>query len=301
MRRVSLCFLGSSHKNKPSEYEYLLQEILCDLEIETISFINCFNENQHKQHDVLIYHCFNPNQIETNYYGPISPSFQDIVKLCNIIKPKIIIQLSDEHSFDGNNKHNELYKYCKLFIRQYKHVDFDYSNEIIFLPLGYNNGFNNKINYRKIEERKYHWSWTGSLKHDRMWMISIFSYLSNGNVHINSSLSQKEIYDLYSDSIFVPCGKGYSKYDCFRIYETLVCGAIPVIVGPKQELECSFSFNGCGPPFLFYDTWEQAANECMNKLRNKKDLNALQKANIDWWNKTNLSIRKHIGEKFSEC
>jgi hypothetical protein len=294
---TKICFWGCDYKNRPSEYDYLVKDIFSKIDIQEISFVSNIENLTNK--DILIYHCFDPKQIKNFYPGPTSPTYEQLINICNIVKPNVIIQLSDEHESHKNNNHNKISNNCNLFIRQYRHLSHEYSKNTLFMPLGYNNGFTNKICDKPISQRKYNWSWSGSLKNDRMWMISIFSYLSNGNVHINSSLSKSELYSLYSDSIFVPCGKGYSSYDCFRIYETIVCGAIPVIVGPKEELLHAFNYNDCDTPFLFYNTWEEAVNACSEKIKNLDELQEIQTKHIQWWKKINKNISNKITENIN--
>jgi hypothetical protein len=297
MKDISICFLGCSYKTRPSEYDYLFKDILSELKVSQIIFDPDFKYKNNS--DILVYHCFDPKEIRNFYPGPSSPTYEQLIEILNWAKPDIVIQLSDEHESHNNNNHNEISNNCNLFIRQYRHLSHEYSKNTLFMPLGYNNGFTNKICDKPISQRKYNWSWSGSLKNDRMWMISIFSYLSKGNVHINSSLSKSELYSLYSDSIFVPCGKGYSSYDCFRIYEAIVCGAIPVIVGPKEELLHAFNYNDCDTPFLFYNTWEEAVNACLDKIKNPNQLQEIQTKHIHWWKKINKNIRNKITENIN--
>ena len=64
------------------------------------------------------------------------------------VKPKIIIQLSDEYKHENLEHHNDLSKYCDLMLRQYNHSEYrnlyfetpisNYKN-LIHIPLGYLN------------------------------------------------------------------------------------------------------------------------------------------------------------------
>ena len=56
-------------------------------------------------------------------------------------------------------------------------------------------------------------------------MISIFKKVFPGGFIGNN---------IYSQSIFVFNGRGNVFLDCFRLYEAIIAGAIPVIVGEKE-------------------------------------------------------------------
>ncbi len=58
------------------------------------------------------------------------------------------------------------------------------------------------------------------------------------------------MFDVYNDSIFIPNGRGNFTLDCFRIYEAILSGCIPVIVGKNEELDTIFYYNNDKPPFI---------------------------------------------------
>ena len=96
--------------------------------------------------------------------------------------------------------------------------------------------------------------------------------------------SPPELFSIYNDSIFVINGKGNFSIDCFRIYEAVVSGSIPIIVGEKNELKRVFFFNdNTLPPFIFADNWSDAVTICKNLLEDKTQLQNIQDANINWW------------------
>jgi hypothetical protein len=90
------------------------------------------------------------------------------------------------------------------------------------------------------------------------------------------------MFTIYNDSIFVPVGRGNSSIDCFRIYEAILSGSIPVIVCEEEEFIHSFYFNGELPPFLFAKSWDKAIEKCELLLKNSEELIHLQKLNYEW-------------------
>jgi hypothetical protein len=72
---------------------------------------------------------------------------------------------------------------------------------------------------------------------------------------------------LYSESV----GRGQWTSECFRAYEAVTNGAIPVIVEKEPSRTHLYGslgrFEDCVdqlPPFLFADSWEEAARLCQN-------------------------------------
>ena len=93
------------------------------------------------------------------------------------------------------------------------------------------------------------------------------------------------VQELYLKSTFVPVGRGAVVLDCSRIVEAAACGAIPIIVGPLQEIEGTFcGWPGVGtPPWLFASTWAQASEEMAALIVDREELDARQQQVIRWW------------------
>lgn len=221
-------------------------------------------------------------------------TFEQILKVVQEIKPKIILQLSDEHQNDNKFQFNNLGNYCKLYLRQYNHPNFEYTSNTFFIPLGFTNfGFENTLKGLKNSgweqihqstkkpslERRYIWSFIGTVKGDRVEMLERFSKL-NGISKYTQTVD--EVIETYSESIFVPCGRGNSSLDCFRLYEASACGAIPIVVGSYNEYSNTFKYEN-SPPWIFADTWEEAFKYINYLLDNPEKINILQGKLIQWW------------------
>jgi hypothetical protein len=207
--------------------------------------------------------------------------FYNIKKVIKRINPKIIILLSDEFYQENKWDYNMLGNYCDLFLRNYHHSYYNYSPNTLVFPLGYTNGCKSFS-----IEKKYDWSFIGEIKSDRIEMLNVFSQLPNH--FIGNQIEKEKMCDIYSQSIFVPCGRGNSSLDCFRLYEASMNGAIPVVVGSKEEIECTFKYEE-NPPWIFAETWEEAYVKClMNDIRPDEVVN--------WWKTRILKIRNKIEE-----
>lgn len=198
-------------------------------------------------------------------------SYDEILKVVKKTKPKIIICLSDEFIHEDLSCFNNLGNYCSLFLRQYHHPNYTYTSNTIHIPLGYTNGCE-----VFSEEKQLSWSFFGAMKSDREKMLMEFKKISP--YFFSNSISKQTMCKIYSKSFFVPCGRGNSSLDCFRIYEAAMNGAIPVIVGSKDEIEYTFKYED-NPPWIFAQTWEDALDICNSMLKN----NINNESIVNWW------------------
>lgn len=270
---------AAPEKEKIWETDYIMDCILPDLPKEElfIPFEQIANGNV--QADVFVYNCR-------------LHSYEDVLSVVQKMKPKIIFHLSDEYWFENLSQWNDLANYCELFLRQHHHPGFTYTDNTIQMPLGYCNdaGVEGK-KILNISERKYNWAFIGDMKTDRWEMVEAFSTIKKN--FTGSGISKPEMMDVYLNSIFVPSGRGNSSINCFRLYEASMAGAIPVVVGSSDELDLTFMYEE-NPPWIFADTWENAAKECKKLLRNKKQLQDVQSRILLWWKTRIGRIRERI-------
>jgi hypothetical protein len=233
----------------------------------------------------------------------------DILKIVLRIKPIIIVHLSDE--WGNRPQYTDLAAHTKLLLHQYCQKNYDYNkyNNIIQIPLGYMTGmFNNKISkdltlgdknfalnikLKPISERKYKWAFIGRKKQDRRIILFKFSRKIKEKFY-GKNIKPSNMFDVYNDSIFIPNGRGNFTLDCFRIYEAILSGCIPVIVGKNDELDTIFYYNNDKPPFIIEETWDNAINKCMYLLDNIKELENVQQQNYKWLENKIKSIQKLI-------
>lgn len=206
-------------------------------------------------------------------------NFFDIRNTIRRIKPKVVIMTSDEFYQENNSIYNELGNECELFLRQYHHSGNTYTTNTIHIPLGYTNGCK-VFNIPK----KLKWSWFGEIKNDRIQMLNQFRQLTS--YLIGNSLPKEVMCKIYSESMFVPCGRGNSSLDCYRLYEASMNGAIPVVVGSKEEIESTFKYEE-NPPWIFAETWNEAVEKCMSTEINSQSV-------IEWWNQRISKIKTKV-------
>ena len=68
-------------------------------------------------------------------------------------------------------------------------------------------------------------------------------------------------------------------------------GAIPVVVGSNDEIECTFKYEE-NPPWVFAETWKDAVEKCNFML--KCDVNNAPV--LDWWKNRITKIKRKILE-----
>ena len=144
-------------------------------------------------------------------------------------KRVVMIHLSDEDCvFPPEN-----YPRGATIIRSYYHPKYD--GLCLFVPLGYSNFFNDQVRVHPV--RPLMWSFAGCLimRPHRQHMLSVFSrWSSSYEVHISSDcnssdgLPRAEYRDMMSRSVFVPSSAGFTNAECYRTWEALEAGCIPI-------------------------------------------------------------------------
>lgn len=240
--------------------------------------------------------------------------YNDVIRVVEKLKPLCIFHLSDE--FGIYNYWLNLAQHTKILFRQYNHKNYEYSYENIFqIPIGYVTNFLSKKNSIEIlhktpQHRGYEFSFVGQLKSDRSMMIEKINKNFNKTkiITVNTiwvldqlQIKPEELHEIYEDTIFVAIGKGGITLECFRIYEAVVSGAIPVIVSSDlDELKTFFCFNNNFPPFLFFKSWDDAVYNCKELLKNPTELQNLQIKNLFWWKTMIENIQTKIQKLVEE-
>lgn len=280
------------------EYDYVRYDLLSDfsnIDVEKINTSNIISllDRQHLGQNMIVLTC--------------RTDLDKILKIIEHIKPIIIFIMSDEQGKRTN--WTTLQDHAKLVLRQYNHIHYKYKDNNIHLPLGYNRNYINKkdsnnISVRPIRDRIYNCSFIGEKKQDRGEMCEVFNahvkkcnfqfVKTNWANALDQKYSPRQLFEIYNNSIFVLNGRGGTSLNCFRVYEAIIAGAIPIIVGDAEELKNTFTFHTGMPPCIFAESWIQATEICNNLLMNLNELQLKQDALIIWYRQTLLSIKLKI-------
>ena len=274
------------------EYDFIVHDICCNIENKVVE---CFSPEQFTSLSDRK-ELYNKNILVINHVC----DFNDIVNVVTKIKPLVIFYLSDEEGCRPNT--TTLQYLTSVIFMQYRHNHYSYSKNAFQLPCAYVSGYLHDSNgiavpsvgleRKPMTDRRYNCSFVGAIKSDRGHMAEVFrSRMAKTNIHFvdnnwniaDLAISGKQLCEMYLDSIFVLVGRGNSTLDCSRVYEAMVAGAIPVVIGPTQEVESTFNFNGNMPPFVYDETWEKASVKCNALLSNHEQLQCMQNQLITWW------------------
>lgn len=280
------------------EYDFFKNDIfknnLYNLKVNFILFDNNTKFiNNDKQNIIVSNHGINLNFLE------------NVIKK---LKPFVIFHLSDE--FGNDIEYYNLYsKYnIKLLFHQYNFEKLDYKMNHFQLPLGYVSGFlcnNSYIDTKKKQyNKKYDFSFVGTLKNDRPDMLNKFSNtfkkafiyvgLTNWGNPENQNIKPHVLFNIYKDTLFVPIGRGNKSLDCFRLYEAIVAEAIPVICGTIKEISVSFDFSKKMPNIIIADTWDEAIILCKKLYNDKKRICDIINYNNKWFQDQIINISDKI-------
>lgn len=250
--------------------------------------------------------------------------FKKILDFAKKIKPKISFIFSDEWGDAGEL--NDLCKYSKIVFRQYRHKSYNDFSNLFHLPLGYHfryieqdeNYFNHS--FLKASKREFAWSFVGNIgfKKPRGEMIDKMSSIKpyylcadDSKKYITEKVKNKfngkrllpyEMKRVMDNSIFAPNEVGNrGQPDCLRLYESSMCGAIPVVCFSEEEFNFSFGKYNFGKepkqiPWLRFENWEEASNECKKILKDPSEIERLSKENFKWWKNTVFNYKNKIIE-----
>jgi hypothetical protein len=230
-------------------------------------------------------------------------------------KYRIAILLHTADEFQGSRKKwkygegVEVYSMVPLVLRQYGIYPYrSYGNtypNVIQIPLGYMRtmfqyenktisgleaGFHSLA--KKSIDRRYNWSFVGTIDghKERATALSVFRQWDTNFFAVG--MTPQAMRDVYNNSKFVLVGRGQVNLDCYRIYESILCGALPIIVGPKLERERSFEFEGDRPPWIFENSYDDALTRCKNMTEDEID--TMRVANYNWLQDRINMIKRRI-------
>jgi hypothetical protein len=294
---TKIVYVGRSKGEDLCEYEFIMNELIPENNsVETRFMFLDDIRNTSETFDILVYSA----RYQCNHPWGWVPSYEEILECIVKVKPKIVIQLSDEFKDEDLQDHNKLANYCKLFMRQYHHKNYFYTDNTVHIPLAYRNGFNiSNKQIKEIRDREYNWVFFGTYKSDRKQAIDAFSKIKNSKYVLRDEsstetiISSDELISYFLNSIFVLCSRGWSTVDTMRLYEASISGCIPVVVVSEEERSIVFKYEE-NPPWLFFETWEKAAEECLKILENKEKLQEIQNQILLWWKNRLSKIKNKI-------
>jgi hypothetical protein len=195
-----------------------------------------------------------------------------------------LIHLSDEWGTDDTS----LYSYAQIVFRNYYK---DLGPNVINFPLGCMKGIPYDVQPRPIVERTLTWSFSGHVdKTTRPDMAKYMINIPNGKYYFKKTgqnwgafeghkLDPIDLFNMYSDSIFVPCPRGNQSIDSLRVCEALEAGAIPIV----ERSDYWSKLYGTDNPLVQIDSWSVAPSIITMLLSDTTRLEYQRQYTHNWW------------------
>lgn len=209
-----------------------------------------------------------------------------------------LFHLSDEQFHGGY----DVYRFFNGVFRNYWSSVF--RDSIVILPLGYSNGLSRPATMAAASSRRYAWSFAGETgRASRPEMVAALSGIGPNLCHATdqgaSPLSQDEYRNLMLESAFAPSPMGRINLECFRVYEALELGCIPIV---EKRLTLDYFQNLLGNnPLPAVSNWSEARDKVEKLLGDTARLDALQQEIVSWWQAKKQLLRGQIAAMLSQA
>jgi len=210
-------------------------------------------------------------------------------------KNAFLLHLNDE-TYEGGYDH---YDNFRGVFRSYWSGIFN-PRRVMQIPLGYSGRFEHRPSELNAVRRPYLWSFLGAAaKSSRPEMLKALLPITPQFVKITdqgtgASFGTQEYQRILRDSIFVPSPMGNVNLDCFRTYEALECGAIPIL--EKHMGFDSFTNLLGSHPLPTFTNWNQAARFLTTIKNDQTALISLQNECSAWWARYKKSLTESISK-----
>jgi hypothetical protein len=197
---------------------------------------------------------------------------------------QVLIHISDEFYADDCSA----YRWCERVYRHYWTPVQVGPPPVSFFGLGYKTGFATAdAQPRPAAERPYVWSFVGDPhKTTRALMLRHMRTVSGGFEHLISgwdssdSLSTDDYRRVLDQSVFAPCPAGTVNLDCYRVYEALEAGCIPIVM--RRPGYDYFDRLLPGHPMPVVQDWAMAPG-LVKGLTDSGGCEALRQTCQAWW------------------
>jgi hypothetical protein len=223
-------------------------------------------------------------------------------------KNAFLVHFLDEN-FEG--RYEEIYRNFRAVFRCHWSNAFN-ERYVRKMPLGYSNGMGRAGRaVERASRRKYVWSFAGQLaKSSRPDMakallpikpyflaatddVSGLKFLSSEDRE-PKRLTPTDFSDLLLESAFSPCPMGNVQLECFRPYEALECGSIPIV---EKRLTMDYFRELLGEhPIPTVRSWPEARHFIERMMQYPAEVDALQERCLSWWDGYKQSYREQLIE-----
>jgi hypothetical protein len=191
------------------------------------------------------------------------------------------------------------YSYFNGVFRNYASAAFNPSS-VMSLPLGY---YSSQPRFKDIPaatDRKYVWCFLGQAeKSSRPELIKAFRPIQPSFIYATDQpqtlpFSVDAYHQSLLESIFVPCPMGNVNLESYRVYESLECGAIPLLES-RATLDY-FRLTLGDHPLPTFRSWNAAARFVRGLIAQPAGLLAKQEQCVNWWHQYKRELKGNVGE-----
>ena len=224
-------------------------------------------------------------------------------RLWEATRPDLVFLLSDEYGahrcYDDVSAETARVVLRQYSVRKYGWTEHRNAYHMMLGAQGFHDDAIGSLPMKPPSERKFVWTFSGNRKSDRVYMTTVLAQHLSPHKFVWHGMKPVEmVRDLYFESMFVPVGRGGQSLDCFRMYEACRAGAIPIVVGPREEIVKTFStFLGYEerlPMFVFADTWSGAVRSVKLLMSNRTLLHQYHEASLEFWSRSLEATRRAV-------
>jgi hypothetical protein len=225
-------------------------------------------------------------------------------------KNAFLVHFYDEF-YEGGNY--QLYENFRGVFRNFWSDVFN-TDLVMTLPLGYTIGTRLDGAIPPLQSRRFIWTLLGECnKSSRPDAVRALSHIEPHFFYSTDRVpgftgsagravggfDKKEYRELLLDSMFVPSPMGNANIECYRTFEALECGAIPV-VERRLTLDYYSKLLGSDFPGLIVGNWREARNRINDLLQRPDELHFLQGRCLEWWGTFKKSYSAQVGAFMEE-
>jgi hypothetical protein len=211
-----------------------------------------------------------------------------------------VIHLSDEEGLDGDGWYPELPP-CTPIWRNFPHPRLGVNPWVRSFPIGPRDLFlAPDSELLSATERTYPWAFMGTLWPSGSRQLAVSLFLRGlpagfyfGGRSFGQGLSLPHYRATLLTSVFALAPEGDRHLDTFRLWESLSCGCIPLLVDHNTTADQLLM---APHPVPVFRNWPAALTFAQRQLADPVALNRLQSRVRDWWNRHQLAIAHAIGD-----
>ena len=217
----------------------------------------------------------------------------------------------------------DYYRFPDYIIRNYYFEDIftTYGQKVMWIPNGYAKGVGprNPSDLLKSSQRPNKCFYSGRMTDERRQFLNTMNQVASGHCILETTKSfgqgypRQQFGDKLSEAVFAPCPKG-NNIETIRFYDSLECGAIPVIthspyaqmlirefVQGKQNLT-HHQDHPIEPqdrmfdevPFVLLNDWTEFPDRVISLYNQPEKLDQMQQNAIEFWRELKRRKAQHI-------